>query len=269
MVAAATTFTINAALVKKIAASGIDSFQIVFVRSVTAFIILLPIIWLVRAPLLTRNFQLQIWQAVAGTIALMSHFYSWTKLPLADVMSLLFTQALFVLILAIIILRANVSLNRWIATFCGFGGALLVIRPGFAEFQTASFLALFAGFCLALQFVFISKLPLLEKDLTMLFHLGLVSSLITLPFGVSVWKTPSLLQLIMLVSVGILGALNQACIIRAFRTGDAVYVAPFDYSKLIIAILAGFFFFGEIPKAPTLFGAGIIVLSTLLISLRR
>jgi drug/metabolite transporter (DMT)-like permease len=75
--------------------------------------------------------------------------------------------------------------------------------------------------------------------------------------------------MVLLASCGILGVANQACIIRAFRTGDAVYVAPFDYSKLIIAIFAGIFLFGEIPSLWTIVGASIIIASTLVASVLR
>jgi drug/metabolite transporter (DMT)-like permease len=268
MIAAAITFTINAACVKQLANLGVDSFQIVFVRSIVGLIVLLPVVKLSRVPLLTRNLTLQILQAFVGTVALASHFYAWGKLPIADVTSLLFTQALFVLVLAVPLLGVTAHLKRWIATLCGFGGALLIVRPGFAGFQIATGLALFAGFCLALQLVLISKLPPDEKDLTMLIYLSAISSLVTCPFGASVWSDPSSAQWLLLVTCGILGIANQACIIRAFRTGDAIYVAPFDYSKLIIAIVAGFFIFGEIPSAWTILGAGLIIVSTLAASLQ-
>ena len=266
MIAAAILFTINAAVVKQLGATGIDSFQTVFVRSVAGLLLPLPFILWRRGALRSQNMRVQILQAVAGTTALLSHFYAWTKLPLTDVTTLLFTQALFVLVLAVILLGEIVRWRRWFATICGFLGALLMVRPSFSDVNADALFALFAAFCIALQVVLIAKLPRGEKQLTMLFYLGAIGTLITAAPGLHVWKTPTEMQTILLVCNGVLGVSNQACVFRAFRVGDATYVAPFDYSKLIVAVLLGFLWFGEIPSVWTTLGAVIIVLSTLYIS---
>lgn len=70
----------------------------------------------------------------------------------------------------------------------------------------------------------------------------------------------------MLLANGLLGVASQACIFKAFRIGDAAFVAPFDYFKLILAALIGYFAFGEIPTAWTIAGAILIVGSTFYIS---
>ena len=58
-------------------------------------------------------------------------------------------------------------------------------------------------------------------------------------------------------------------IFRAFRVGDATYVAPFDYSKIVVAALLGFFYFAEIPDGWSILGATVIVASTYYISRRE
>ena len=44
---------------------------------------------------------------------------------------------------------------------------------------------------------------------------------------------------------------------------DASALAPFRYTELILSATVGFFLFGEVPASTTLFGALIIVPSTL------
>jgi len=269
VIAAAILFTINAAVVKQLGATGIDSFQTVFVRSVAGLLLPLPFFLWQRGILGSRNIPMQVLQAVAGTTALLSHFYAWTRLPLTDVTTLLFTQALFVLVLAGIVLGEIVRWRRWLATICGFLGAILMVRPSFSHVNIDALFALFAAFCIALQVVLIAKLPQGEKQLTMLFYLGAIGTLITAAPGLHVWKTPTEMQTILLVCNGVLGVSNQACVFRAFRVGDTTYVAPFDYSKLIVAVLLGFIWFGEIPSMWTILGSIIIILSTLYISKRE
>src|SRR3546814_18318027 len=55
------------------------------------------------------------------------------------------------------------------------------------------------------------------------------------------------------------GVVSQAMIIRAYRSGEASFVAPFDYLQLILAGLIGFAVFGEVPGPATLLGAVVIV----------
>ena len=57
--------------------------------------------------------------------------------------------------------------------------------------------------------------------------------------------------------------------IAAYRTGEASVVAPFDYSRLIIAGGLGYAVFGEIPDGWTLAGASVIVAATLYIARRE
>lgn len=196
----------------------------------------------------------------------MAHFFAWTKLPLATVTTLIFTQVLFTLVLGVVLLRAWVRWPRWIATAIGFVGVVIMVRPGVADIEPATWLALLAGFCIALQLVSVARLPQGEKTLTMLFYFGLIGTVISAGPGLATWQTPTLMQTELLLGNGLLGVASQACIFRAFRIGDAAFVAPFDYFKLVIATLIGYLLFGEIPTLWTLAGALLIVCSTFYIS---
>ena len=76
-------------------------------------------------------------------------------------------------------------------------------------------------------------------------------------------------QWLLLAGVGCLGVASQAMIIRAYRAGEASFVAPFDYLKLILAGLIGFMVFAELPGPWTLLGAAVIVGSTFYIARRE
>ena len=47
--------------------------------------------------------------------------------------------------------------------------------------------------------------------------------------------------------VAVFGSITQMSIAQAFREADATVVLPADFSKLVFAGLAGWFFFGELP----------------------
>ncbi len=255
--------------VKQLGLTGIPGLQTAFARSLIGLLIPVLIIAVKRLSVRTLQMPLQLAQGTVGTLALMAHFYAWTKLSLAVVTSLIFTQALFTLLFAVLIIRTRVSWRRWTATALGFVGVLIMVRPGFSAFEAAALLSLLAGALIALQMVTISHLPRGERQLTMLFYLGLSGVLITAGPGLVVWHSPSLTQILLLICNGLLGVAAQACIFRAFRIGDAAYVAPFDYAKLLAASALGLLFFDEVPSVSTVVGAIFIVSSTLYISNRE
>ena len=186
---AAVVFAFNAGVVKQLGILGVDSLQTVFARSVVGFCVILPFVWHKDlSSVRTGQLRLHLFQGMAGTVALMAHFYAWTKLPLADVTALLFTQPLFALLLAVIILGAKVNWRRWLATAVGFLGVLAMVRPGAMTFDPAALIALFAGFSIALQLILVARLPEGEEELTMLFYLGLVGTLVTVGPALAVWR---------------------------------------------------------------------------------
>ena len=93
--------------------------------------------------------------------------------------------------------------------------------------------------------------------------------MIMAPGAFFVWRDPTAGQWLWLIVMGTLGAGAQFLIIRAYKAGEATFVAPFDYSKLLIAGLIGFFVFAEVPDLWTLAGAAVIVAATLYIARRE
>jgi drug/metabolite transporter (DMT)-like permease len=92
---------------------------------------------------------------------------------------------------------------------------------------------------------------------------------LSLPAAIYFWNWPTTEEWLLLIVVGVLGALSQSFWIRSFRAGEASVVAPFDYLRLIFAALAGLAVFAELPTVWTLVGALVIVASTLYIARRE
>ena len=62
----------------------------------------------------------------------------------------------------------------------------------------------------------------------------------------------------MLVAVGILGAVGHFLLIRAHGLAPATLLAPFGYSQLVVVMVLGFLFFGELPDGIALAGIALI-----------
>lgn len=260
MIAASLGFTVNSALVKSLVAQGLDVFQIAFARALFSFALVLP--FLLHAglgALRTRYPGQHGLRAFAGAAAMVCGFYAVGQLPLADFTALSFTQPLFVTMLAVLVLGEVVRWRRWLATAVGFIGVLIMVRPGATAFDPAALVALTSVFGIAVAVTMVKRLPAGESHTTMLAYFCLMSLAITGLPAAFYWTPPNLEQWGLLAAVGTLGVCSQAMIIRAYRTGEASFVAPFDYLKLILAGIIGFTFFGELPGPWTLVGALVIV----------
>ena len=270
MLAGGIFFTMMASLVKLVG-TRLDSFQMAFIRCFFGFLVIIPLIWKAgfvqtfrsKAPFthLTRS--------LIGTLAMGLFFYTLPRVPLADLTAISFSKPLFMIFLAVFILKEPVRWRRWTATLFGFVGVIIMVQPGSTDFDPTLLLALVATLCVAFGVILIKRLSVTETTLTMLAYFGVLSSLLMLIPAIQVWRWPTLVEWGMLLAIGIFGVSGQNCIIRAYRAGEATAVAPFDYMRFLFASVAGFFLFGEVLDQWTLFGAVLVIVSTLYIAHRE
>ena len=275
MLASALVFTANGVLVKALAETGTSFFQIALARAGFALIAISPFVYLAgRQALRTAYPGTHLVRAICGAGAMLSGFYALSRLPLADVTAIGFTTPLFATVLAIFLLGEAVRWRRWTATLVGFGGVLIMLRPnalltgqGIALDGFLAALGMALGIAVAV--IMVKRLPKSEHQSVMLLWFCLASIALAVGPAILAWQDPTLEQWLMLAGVGVIGVTGQSLIIRAYRAGEASFVAPFDYSKILFAMAFGFLFFAEVPESWTLAGAAVIVASTLYIARRE
>jgi drug/metabolite transporter (DMT)-like permease len=269
MIASGVGFSVMAVGIKLLG-HRLENFQIGFFRVVIGFVAILPFVaggGLTR--LRTRHHGVHFVRAVFGLLAMYCSYYAIARMPLADYTGLSFTKPLFATLLAIAILGETVRWRRWTATLVGFFGVLVMVRPGAGTFHPATLAALTDSFSVAFLVTLVKRLPATETPLTMLFYFGLFATVMSIGPAIYSWQWPTVLEWLLLIGVGVLGALSQMFWIRAFRAGEASAVAPFDYLRLPIAATIGFVGFSELPTIWTFIGAAVIVASTLYIAHRE
>lgn len=270
MLSAAAVQMINATLVKLLAAGGMDAFQIALGRAVFAFGALAPfLLWGGRAAFRTKYPRTHFGRALVGAAALVLGFYALAHLPLAVVTTYGFTTPLFVIVLSVLLLGESVRARRWTATAVGFLGVLVMARPGAEAFSLDVLAALGSAFCIALGVTLVKRFPPGESYAVMLFYFCVASLVVAIVPALQSWRDPTLAEWLLLAAVGVVGVAGHALILMAYRVGEASFIAPFDYSKLLFATVIGVLVFAEVPDLWTLAGATIIVASTLYIARRE
>jgi drug/metabolite transporter (DMT)-like permease len=254
----------------KLLGHRLDSFQIAFFRVLIGFLAILPFVAATGlTQLRSRHLHVHLLRGIFGLIAMYCSYYAIARMPLADYMALSFTKPLFATLLAVLILGEIVRWRRWSATILGFLGVLVMVRPGAGTFQPAALAALTDAFSVAFLVTLVKRLPPRETPLGMLFWFGIFATALAVGPAMFFWRWPTAEEWLLLIAVGVLGALSQSLWIRSFRAGEASVVAPFDYLRLPVAALIGFVGFAEFPTHWTLIGAGVIVTSTLYIARRE
>lgn len=246
----------------------LPKFEIVSFRFTFSLLSLLPFL-MIRGHhyLRTKIPGLHLMRAVLGVGAIGACCYSVNLMPLSENTVIMFTEPIFFLPFAVLLLRENVGKVRWLATLVGFLGILVVVQPGTTTFRPGTLIAVAAAVLFALLDIAAKKMVARkENTITMLFYFSLGTTLvglIPLPF---IWETPSLAQLGLLLLLGIGANLIQVCLFCAFSSTDASALMPFRYVEFIFSALFGFLLYHEIPTAMTLVGTAFIIAGTFYIS---
>lgn len=202
-------------------------------------------------------------------IAIAAGMTAFALLPLAETYALLFTMPIWVTLLAIPLLGERVGLHRIIAILIGLGGVLIVLRPGQTTLNIGHAAALTSAFGSALAGVIARRLGRAERTTVMLFWpvLGnLVVGALALPL---VYRPIALPDLGLMAVIAALNLLGNAIMVAAYRSGEAAFVAPMQYSQILWAVVYGWLLFSETPDLPTVAGVIVIVGAGLYIVLRE
>ena len=240
--------------------------QVIWARYVFAFVFMMAL-FLPRSGLALFRWHNVGSQVVRGLLLFFSsflYFHGIVYLPLATAASISLTSPLIVTALSARFLGEPVGVRRWIAVWIGFAGALIVVRPGHANFEWHSLLIVASTLCSAFYQLFSRRYGQAERpdaSATMATIVGTVVALPMLPFE---WQTPAFgWDWVLFVAIGICAGVGHYFLTIAYSQAPAATVAPFNYVQLIGAAILGYLVFDNIPDFWTWVGAAVIVCSGL------
>ena len=210
-------------------------------------------------------------RSLLATIGMILLLYSYEAMPMAEANALSFTRPLWVVLLAVLFLRETIGPSRIAAVLMGFIGVVVIMWPWGTDVAIGwpHVAALFSALCLAGTITGVKSLTKNLSASSILVWSSIMGELLSLPFALADWRWPSPGDLIPLFLIGLLSAANQLLFIKGMAVGEAAVLAPVDYARLVLSVVAGLLVFGEWPDAFTWLGAGVIVVSTLYITIRE
>ena len=257
--------------IAKYLSSELSFFQITWARYFFTVFFTLPFMFFFFRKNLTwsENPKLQILRGLTLLIANICFFYSISIISMAKALTLAFVAPLITTALSPIFLGEKVGIRRWTAVLIGFVGSLVVIRPGFLEFNLATIAALGTGCFYGIYLVITRKLHSTDSPLLTLLITGVVGAVIASLLVPFVWINPTPVQWSWLALMGIFACLGHILLIYSLKYADASMLAPFGYFEIVTNIILGYYFFSDFPDNYTFLGLFIIILSGVYIFYRE
>ena len=252
----------------KFAAPHFDTFELVFYRGLIGMAFMASLCKMQNVPLRTTIPMMHVWRSVVGVASLSAWFYAIAHLPLATAMTLNYMSGVWV---AAFLVGGTLVMGRLqdagkqgpivLTVIAGFSGVVMILRPTIEQNQLfAGVIGLLSGLGAALAYMQVAAMGRMgepESRTVFYFSIGttIVGGTAILFTGASAWTWPEALWLL---PIGVLAALGQLCMTKAYSRGATMVVANLQYSGIVFAALYGLFLFGD--QIPWMGWAGMLLI---------
>ena len=257
-------FVLNDTFIKLLG-GHIPLFEILFLRGVIATVALVVMCWYSQALKFqhsARDWTLMIVRSGSEIAAAYFFLTALIHMPIANVTAILQTLPLTVSLGGVLFFKNPIGWRRVLVILVGFGGMMLIVRPGGDGFDIYSIYVLIAVICVTARDLttraMSTTVPSLFVTLLASFSVTTYSGLMMI--GADFTPMSGLDHFYLLASAFfIIG--GYAFSVLVMRVGDISFVALFRYSAVIWTLFIGLWVFGDWPDTLTLLGAAIIALS--------
>ena len=241
----------------------IPTVELVFFRNLIGLVFLIGILsWRGFGSLRTSRIKEHFVRNTLNFAGMWLWFTGLSLLPLSTAVALHFTLPLMVVVLAMLFLGERPSATRIVCTIIGFGGVLVILRPGAVSIGGAALLVLASALCYAGVGIFTRVLGRTEAPATTTFYYqAMVAGFALIP-TIFVWVTPSLEDIPAMLLLAAAGTAAPYCLVRGLVHAEVTIVEPLEYLRLPFTATLAWLIFNEATDPWIWLGAVIIALST-------
>ena len=253
----------------RVASRTVHPFEIAFFRNIFGLIVLAPM--LARNPGLLKRERLlaNLRRATSGLIATLGTFYAVANAPLATALEINYTAPLFATVGAVLFLGERIHVRRAGALIAGFAGMLVVVRPGALPLTPGVVAAVLSAIATAFSYIAIRALVGRDDPRAVAIWSFVLMTPPSLLIAAFVWTSPPPATWGLLAAIGVLAAIGQMGLTRAFAAAEASAVLPYDFVRFGLVTAGGIVLFGERYDAYSLGGGAIILAATIYLAVRE
>ena len=255
----------------KFIVQGVSPVQMIWMQQTTIFAVAATISFAMYGAGVFRLTPLG-WQVLRGAAAVAgvgSLYWCLFYIPLADATAVASVAPAVVALLSPFILGERIGVRRIAAIAVGFAGVLIILRPGFGGQSVGYVIAFAAGCFMAVYYIANRKLAGLHAPMVTIAQNALVGMIILAPALPLVWSDPTDGNLLHWGCFLLFAGVGQGLLVSAFLFAPAYAIAPYQYTNILFAIVAGFVVFGTTPDLAVWAGIVLIVASGIYIALRE
>jgi len=212
--------------------------------------------------------KLQWLRGIAISTSAIGMFFAVWLMPLSTATTIAFTQPMITAVLATFILGERSRSSTWIATLIAFVGVFVVLRPNFASAGSGSLFPLMGATGMAVTIIANRSVTGRASVLAMQYYMSVTAMIFLICVTIAAhfsgietfrltWPNWSIIA--RCAFMGVSATVAQMLIYMGTVKAGAGTIAPMTYGQLLMAVLFGWFFFGDKPDAMALVGAAIII----------
>ena len=259
-----------AALGRFAAHAGMHPAQTVFLRLLFALILILPFAFRARLTFgKTQQLKTHMLRSAVGICAMWVWFMSISIVPITDQTALSFLAPIFTTLGAILFLKEIVRIRGWLAIIIGLSGAIVIVRPGFAELSVGHLYAVGSAMMMGMSMLLIKHLTAKDSPLMIVFFSHIFMTPLAFVPAMLVWSHFPPELYLYLMGFAPFAFFGHFALAKAYSLADASFVAALDYARLPFAALIGWLMFAEFSDIWTWIGASIIFASAFYIVRRE
>ncbi len=218
--------------------------------------------WIYRhrlAVLRTDQVGLHVLRVALAAVGVQLWVMGLAHVPIWQAIALIMLSPFFVTLGAGLVLRENVTTQRWGAVVLGIVGGAIILEPWSDRFQMYALLPVAAAAFWAASSVVTKRLTRVDGPETVTIYLLVL--LTPINFGLAAGTGFALPQSAIwyVVGAGLLTAAAQHVLVKAYSMADAAFLQPFDHLKLPLNVALGFAAFGFAPTGSMWLGTAIIL----------
>lgn len=244
----------------------LNVFEIMEVRSVIGFALLLPIISRAGGfkAVATKRLPQHLARNGVHYFAQLGWFYALTLIGIGQVVAIEFTMPIWTALMAATFLSERMTVWKIAAVVLGVVGVVIIVRPATGEINPGQLIALGAAIGFSISMILAKSLTRTESALSILFWMIMVQMVVGLLPTLYVWTWPSAYLWGWLFVIGVCGTFSHYCLASALRYADPTIVVPMDFLRVPLTATAGWLLYSERLDAWTLLGAALILFGNLL-----
>lgn len=250
----------------RVVTRDLDVFQVMELRSVIGFFILLPLVFAVGGfPAMRTKRPLQ---HIGRNVVHYAGQYAWlvalTMIPLAQLISIEFTTPIWGALLAMAFLGERMNARKVGAILFGLLGVLVIVRPGVQPVEPGHLIMLAGAVGFGISIVMVKSLTRTDNVVRIIFWMLIIQSAIGLIPAIQTWRNPPLELWPWILVVAFTGMSSHFCMARALVHADTTVVMPMDFLRLPFSALIGWLIYQEQIDVFTACGAMLILGGNLL-----